>query len=98
MIVQTAIDSTDWVAITSAGDSGTVWLDEQDDGAAGQVEVRLFHQDTKPTAGDVTKGKRLFKPRGNDDVLEFAADNTTDILWAICANSGDTATVSVDVP
>ena len=97
MIVQKAITGTAWTALTTAGQSCSCWLDEQDDGAAGKVDVRIFHNTSAPGDADVTKGKRLYKPLGNTDVTVFTADSISDVLYARCANAGDTATVSVDV-
>jgi hypothetical protein len=48
MITQVLITGADWTAITSAGESGTCWLDEQDDGVACQVDVRITNSETEP--------------------------------------------------
>jgi len=95
MIAQYSINSTAWTAITTAGDSGTCWLDEQDDGAAGDVDVRIWHG-SAPSDSDVTKGKRVYKPRGNNDMMVIGADDASDIYYARCATPGATATISVD--
>ena len=96
MIVQYDITADSWTAITSAGESGSCWLDEQGDGEGGKVDVRLFHDSSTPDDDDLTKGKRVYKPKGNNDLMTFEADDTTDIYYARCANTGDTATISVD--
>jgi len=97
MITQVSITGAAWTAITSAGESGTCWLDEQDDGASGQVDVRITNGETTPADEELTKAKLVYKPRGNDDVLLIAADGVNDIFWARCSREDDTAIISVSV-
>lgn len=98
MITQYSITATSWTQISTAGQSGTCWLDDDDDGAKGQVDVRVFHGSSAPGDGDVTKGKRIFKAGGNRDVCILEADDAQDVYYARCRNTGDTATLSVDMP
>lgn len=98
MITQYPITATAWTAISAAGESGTAWLDEENDGAAGQVDVRIYHTNGGvPADAKITEAKRIYKPSGNDDVMILGADNATDIFYARCVNDGDTAIVSADV-
>ena len=98
MITQYSITASAWTAITAVGESGTCWLDEEDDGAAGTVDVRIFHSDgVTPSVGDLTKAKKVYKPRGNNDVIVISADNGSDIYYARCVTAGDTAIITVDV-
>lgn len=97
MITQYNITAAAWSAITSAGQSGTIWLDEDNDGAAGDLDIRIYESDSgEPETSKATEGKRLYKSNGNKDVLEFTADNENSIFYAICKNPGTTATISVD--
>ena len=96
MIIQYSISSSAWTPISTAGQSGSCWLDEQNDGAAGKVDVRIWHGSV-PTDTEITKGKRVYNPNGNDDVMILGADDTEDIYYATCANVGDAAILSVDV-
>lgn len=95
MITQFAINGTEWTPVTTAGKSGSCWLDEDDDGAKGSMDVRLFHG-TSSALATITASKRVYKPAGNDDVLTFSADTSEDIYYAKCKNPTDTATLSVD--
>ena len=98
MITQYPLDSTAWVAISAAGQGGSCWLDEDNDGAGGRVEVRLYHSDAGvPALAKATEGKQVYKPMGNKDTLPFTADNASDVYYAICVNPGDTAIISSDV-
>jgi hypothetical protein len=97
MIIQYAIADTSWTPITTAGQSGSCWLDEQNDGLAGKSDARIFHSSTPPEATDVTKAKRVYKPIGNNDIMIITADSSSDIYYARMANAGDTAVISVDV-
>lgn len=95
-IVQKTITNSAWTVLTTAGQSGTCWLDEQGDGEAGKVDVRIWHGSV-PGDPQITLGKRVYRPIGNIDILKIAADDGSDIYYATCANSGDTALLSVDV-
>ena len=95
MINQYALSDAAWTAVTTAGQSGTCWLDEQNAGAVGSMDVRLFHSSIgAPSYSDLTLGKRVYRPSGNGDVLSFDADSIQDIYYARCVSG--TATISVD--
>jgi len=96
-IIQYSLTDTAWTAITSAGESGSAWLDEENDGIGGQVDVRVYHAAALPAAAKITEAKRIYKPNGNDDVMILGADDASDIFYARCVNSGDTAIITVDV-
>ena len=96
MITQYAITGDTWTPITTAGQSGACWLDEQGDGAAGAVDVRLWHGSV-PGDAELTESKRVFKPGSNADYCFFGAVDLSDIYYARCANIGDTAILSVDI-
>ena len=59
------------VALTAAGKQGTGWLDENDLGAVGQVDVRVYHTDgAAPSVATVKLlGKRMYRPINNYDVI-----------------------------
>lgn len=98
MINQYAVLGNSWVAITSPGQSGTCWLDEDNDGAGGAVDVRIVHSVSGvPDPGETTEGKRLYKPSRNDDLMIITADTALDVYYAKCANAEDTAILSADV-
>ena len=95
-IVKHTITDTAWVAITSAGQSGSAWFDEntQDNGMSS--DVRIVHGATVPTDEDIEKGKRVYVPEHNNDVVILSADNHLDIFYARAAVDGN-AILSVDV-
>ena len=95
MIVQYAVNGTEWTPITTAGQSGSMWLDEDNDGAVGSMNVRIYHA-TSDTGATFAKSKRVFKPVGNNDILQFSADSSEDIYYARCTNADDSAIISVD--
>lgn len=97
MIVQYSITADVWTPISTAGQSGTCWLDEQGDGAAGNVDVRIWHGESAPGDSQITMAKRVYMPRGNQDIMQISADSGDDVYYARCANDGDAATLSVDV-
>ena len=87
------------LAMTTAGQSGSAWLDEDHDGAEEHADVRIYHTDTgTPSISTVrTLGKRLFAPSGNTDVLIMSADSGNDIYYSVCHNDDDKAIALVDV-
>ena len=96
MISQKSVVSTAWVQLTTAGQYATAWLDEDNDGAEGTVDVRIYHSDSgSPDTSKATEGKRIFKSNDND-VMILEPDNNNDIFYAICKDSGATATLSID--
>lgn len=99
MIVNKSITGLAVVALSSAGEEGTAWLHEDDTGAVGQVDVRVYHTNAgMPSIATVRlSGKKLYKSNANDDMMLIGADDSLDIYYAVCANDGDEATVKVDV-
>lgn len=85
-------------AITTAGKSGSMWLKEGPEGDAGRVEAYVYHTDgAAPSAATVlARGKRIFEPIGNNDMMIFTADNGSDVYYACMKNTGDTAELLVD--
>lgn len=97
-IQQYTITGSAWTAITTAGQSGSCWLDAEDDGAKGQVDVRLFHSDAgEPAAAKVTEGYPVRRPVGNRDQVSITADNVSDIFYARCFSADAEAILTVDV-
>ena len=92
---QYSITSNAWTAITTAGQSGECWLDEDNDYTA--KDVRVIQATTMPADADITKAKKVFKPQGNKDTLPFVAETSSHILYAKCLTMGATATISVDI-
>lgn len=77
MITQYPITATEWTAITSAGQHGSCWLDEDGDGTAGTADVRVINSASGvPALSKATEGKRVFRPAGNGDYLEFSAEGS----------------------
>jgi len=97
MITQYVIGHGSWTQITTAGQSGSCWLDEDSDGAEGRVDLRIIHVgDGSQASIDPTIGRRVYKPLGNHDLANFSADDQNDVYYAQCMNEGDQATLSVD--
>lgn len=99
MITNKSITGLAIVVLSAAGESGSAWLDEDDTGAEGEADVRVYHTNAgAPSIATVRlSGKRLYKSNANDDVMILGIDNATDIYYAVCKNDGDKATVKVDV-
>ncbi|MCK5643712.1 MAG: hypothetical protein KAJ19_23125 [Gammaproteobacteria bacterium] len=99
MITDKNITGLAVLAITVAGESGSCWMNENNTGAAGQADVRIYHTDAgAPSIATVrASGKKLYKSNGNDDVMIISADNVADIHYAVCNNDDDTATIHPDV-
>ena len=95
MISQYTVTDTSWTPVTTAGQSGSCWLDELGVNASGSMDVRIIHLSTgTPSIADFAKGKRVFRPIKNTDIMVFTADTLGDIYYAKCNNG--TATITVD--
>lgn len=96
MITQYSLTDSAWTPISAAGQSGTCWIDQDDDGAGGTAEVRIWHGTSAPDASKFTEGVQVYKPKANNDVMVLSADSANDIFYARCA-TGATATITADV-
>jgi len=95
MIVQYTLSDSAWTPISTAGQSGSAWLDEDDDGASGTMNVRVTHATSLPNVSEFTKAKRVYRPMGNTDVLSLDADTALDIFYAMCKSGA--AIISADM-
>lgn len=95
MITAYTIDSTDWTPITTLGQSGTCWLNEDNEGQSGKSDCRISHSVSGDPSMDTSK--RVYKPSGNTDVLPFTVDSNLDVYYARCKNVGDSVILYVDV-
>jgi len=95
MIIVYSVNGTSWTTISTAGQSGSVWIAE-DDTNLSPVDVRVFHTTGTPVSGDFTKGKTVFKSEKNNDVLTCSSDGTTDVYYARCRNSDDVVLLKAD--
>lgn len=89
------ITHNDWTQISTAGKNISLFIDEQDDGSKGRVDVRVIDSILKPALSEITNAKRVYKPIGNGDVLHLSPVPEDKMFWAICANEGDEATLQV---
>ena len=87
-----------WQAITSAGESGSVWVVETRDGLKGKGDVLIYHSDSGMPTGDqkIMQSKRLYRTDSNKPML-ISADNGSDIFYARCMTEGSTVKINVDV-
>ena len=97
MITQKSIAYGAWTVLTTAGQDASCWLDEDNDGSGGTVDVRIVHSNSgAPALTEATKGKRAYKASGNFDTMMLWADDASDVFYATCMNEGATALLSVD--
>ena len=85
--------TTEWKAITTQGQSVSVWLDQQDDGASGSMDIRIIGAYSTPSAGDFTKARRVYNPIDNQQDLYFNCPSGM-ILYGKCKDG--TAIINVD--
>jgi len=95
MIINYTVNGTVWTALSTAGQSGSVFVAEDDTNLC-PVDVRIMHTTGTPVSGDFTKSKRIYKSIKNDDVLPCSADSSTDIYYARCKNADDSIIISAD--
>ncbi len=97
MIEPYSVYSTAWVAISTAGKSGSCWLNETNEGQAGTADCRIVHATSTPVGDELDYAKRVYKPSTNNDVMILTADSTSDIFYARCVNSGDAVVLIADM-
>lgn len=99
-IAQYTITSTGWTAISTVGQSGTCWLDDDNELSGDPADVRIWHGTSAPSDADPTitdMARRVLRPKNNTDMLLITADGGTDVYYARCKDTGKTAKLSVDV-
>jgi Zn-dependent metalloprotease len=98
MITPYTITSTAWTAISAAGESGSCWLDEENDGSKGHADVRITHSASGvPNEAALEAAKKVYRSSGNDDVCLIGADSASDIWYARCKTTGDEVIINADV-
>lgn len=95
-MTQFTITADEWTPITEAGEAMSCWLDEDRDGAGGNVDVRVTHSTEGVPVVDPTECKRIWSPGGNADTVTLNPDNSRDVWYARCKNAGDSATITLD--
>jgi hypothetical protein len=95
MITNYTINGKTWTALSTVGQSGSVFIAE-DDANLYPVDARIMHTTGTPVSGDFTKSKRVYKSVKNDDILPCSADSSTDVYYARCRNTDDVAIISAD--
>jgi hypothetical protein len=95
MIINYDVNGNTWTALSTAGQSGSVFIAE-DDVNVSPVDVRVMHTTGTPVSGDFTKSKRIYKSSDNNDVLACTADGSTDVYYAKCRNADDSVILSAD--
>jgi hypothetical protein len=93
MIRSKTIESTSWVAITSAGKQGSCWIYKNKKGTGGVV---ITHSDSG-SAPSGRIGFRLWKPTDNTNVCILGPDNVNDIFYARTIIARDKIILAVDV-
>ncbi len=92
MITTKSIRSTNWVAITTAGQKGSAWVSENKKGSGG---VYISHSDNGLPAEPI--GFRIYKPNDNTNMVLMGPDNSNDIFYARCLKPRNRIIICVDV-
>ena len=90
MIRRYKITSKQWIPITSAGQHGVVWVEEN---VRGNGYVLISHSDSGLPK---SYGYKLFNQDGNKGVCSFFADNDNDIFYARNINENNSINILVD--
>ena len=93
MITIKRIKSTSWTAITTAGQQGTCWVNENVKGNGG---VFIAHSNTG-NPPRIRTGFRVYKPNDNTNVCVLGPDDANDVYYARCLNEGEYVKLCVDV-
>ena len=71
-IAQYTIASAGWTAISTAGQSGSCWLDDDNELSGDDADVRVWHGTSAPndaTASITDMARRVLRPKCNTDML-----------------------------
>lgn len=93
-ITKYTITGATWTAISSAGESGTCWLNGLINGG-GKVVVN--HSDAGTGGLDLTASYPVGDPSKNEDAVQLIADGTGDIFYARCTDPLASANLISDV-
>ena len=91
-ITPNSITGDAWTPITSAGESGTCWLQNIPD--KGQVVINHSNSGV-PSAGDVDDS--YFMVNNQNKIVEITADDAADVFYARCSVAGESAKIIADV-
>lgn len=83
MVTQITIGEN-WTPLTGYGEDIRCWLDYDDDGASGSMEVRVIESKTVPTNDDFSKAERIYKPMKNDDEYKSKSTGSAWKWYAKC--------------
>jgi len=84
-------DITDeWTALTTAGKSGTFWWKTYSSG-----NLVIDHSTTG--TGGLNTNKGYYPSKHNNVPLALTADNASDIFYAKCIETDDTAEIIMDI-
>lgn len=81
----------DWTAITGAGESGTCWLRKFPENGT----IAIDHSEAG--TGALDEEKSYYPKRSKTDIIDLSADSASDIFYAKCLDSGETAEIVSDV-
>jgi len=90
MIKRYIVTSTRWTAISTAGQSGSAWIERN---VKGDGQVLISHASSGTPK---SFGYRLHVQSGNNQHIEFVADNSNDILYARVLVPGNEVNIVVD--
>jgi len=85
------INSSTWTAITTAGQSGTCWLDTN---VTGGGCVLINHSTVSGTSCECTKAYPLYREYGA--IFSFTADTIYDVYYAKCNGLDASVILTVD--
>lgn len=88
MVSRCLVASDDWIQISSPGVPISVYLDEQELDATNNAQVRVVESKNKPSESDFANAKRVYRPKGNTDILQLTPGSEDFSFWARCASDG----------
>ncbi|MDH4127375.1 MAG: hypothetical protein OEV44_01380 [Spirochaetota bacterium] len=93
-ITKYTITGATWTPISSAGQSGTCWLNGL---ISGGGKVVINHSKTGTGALLTAEGYPVADPSKNEDAVQIVADDLNDIFYARCTDSLASAILFADV-
>jgi len=92
-----SVEYGSWTVITTAGQNISCWLDVENNGAVGEVNVRIVHSDSgEPSLSEATNGFPVLRPNSNWGKLTLLSNSANDIFYATCLTEGAKAIIQVE--
>lgn len=94
-ISQYRITNGEWTPISTAGQSGTAWIEQVFGSTDGRC--RIWHGVSLPDSSRLTHGFKMLYSDDNRDAVQLTADSASDVFYARSDSSTSAFVINVDM-